>query len=464
MVHVGKRAIVIGASMGGLLAARTLADCYDEVTIVERDALPQDYEPRKGVPQGRHIHGLLARGREILEQLFPNLTEELVAEGATAGDLVHQGLWFNHGVYLSNVPSNLFGIAMSRPLLEGGVRRRLLKFSNVRLRDKCDALEVVFDHDQKRVTGVRIQDRGGSNNTETLSTDLIVDSSGRGSPSPTWLASMGYTKPREEQIKINLGYMTRTFRRRPEHFEHLQGKQFAILGACEPDWRFGAILGLERERWMVTLGGYLGDYVPTSDSGYLEFARSLQKPEIFNVIKNAEPLSPFTPYLFTASLRRYYDELSRFPENFIVFGDAMCSFNPVFGQGMTVAGMEALALRQCLQAGAQGSAKRFFRAAKRLIDTPWQIAVGSDLQNPRVEGARTAQVRFINWYISKFFWAAQHDGVLATRFLEVANLMQPPTTLLSPGTALRVWKGNRRSAQLAMPPAAAATMETAQQQ
>jgi hypothetical protein len=295
MVHVGKRAIVIGASMGGLLAGRALADCYEEVTIVERDALPQGYEPREGVPQGRHIHGLLARGREILEQLFPNLTEELVAEGATAGDLVHQGLWFNHGVYLSNVPSNLFGIAMSRPLLESGVRRRLLKFSNVRLRDGCDALEVVFDHDQNRVTGVRIHDRGDSNNTETLSADLIVDSSGRGSPSPTWLASMGYTKPREEQIKINLGYMTRTFRRQPKHFEHLQGKQFAILGACEPDWRFGAILGLERERWMVTLGGYLGDHVPTSDSGYLEFARSLQKPEIFNVIKNAEPLSHSHP-------------------------------------------------------------------------------------------------------------------------------------------------------------------------
>jgi 2-polyprenyl-6-methoxyphenol hydroxylase-like FAD-dependent oxidoreductase len=454
MAHLGKHAIVIGASMGGLLAARALADHYDEVTIVERDALPEADEPRKGVPQGRHLHGLLARGREVLEQLFPNFTEEMVAQGAASADIVNQGLWFNHGVYLSNVPSNLSGLGMSRPMLEGRVRRRLVQNHSVRLREQCDALELVFDRSQGRVTGIRVQDRSGSNGTATMNGDLIVDSSGRGSPSPAWLAALGYTKPREEQIKINLGYMTRLYRRRTEDLEHLHGKLFAILGACEPDWRFGAILVQEGDRWIVTLGGYLGDQVPTSDSGFLEFARSLQKPEIFNVIKDAEPLSPPTPYQFSANLRRHYEELSRFPEGFLVYGDALCSFNPVFGQGMTVACMESLALRECLLAGTQGSAKRFLRAASRLIDTPWQIAVGSDLQHPRVEGRRTAQVRFINWYIAKYFQAAQHDGVLATKFLEVANLMQPPTALLSPGIALQVWKRNRQPTQATTKPAA----------
>jgi 2-polyprenyl-6-methoxyphenol hydroxylase-like FAD-dependent oxidoreductase len=443
MAHLGKQAIVIGASMGGLLAARALADYYDEVTVLERDVLPQTYEPRKGVPQGRHTHGLLARGREILEQWFPGFTDEMIAQGTLTGDLVDDGLWFNHGCYLRNVPSKLTGLGLSRPMLEGGVKRRLMQTPNVRVREQCDVLEPVVNR-ENRICGVRVRDRSDSNATEIIGADLVVDACGRGSPSPGWLATLGYSKPREEQIKINLGYMSRLYRRLPEHLEdHLHGKRFVISGACEPDWRFGALMGQEDDRWIVTLGGYLGDQVPTTDSGFLEFAQSLQKQEIFNVINNAEPLNSPTPYVFNASVRRHYEELSRFPEGFLVYGDALCSFNPVFGQGMTVACMQSLALRDCLEKGREDVAKRFFRAASRLIDIPWQIAVGSDLQNSRVEGRRTMQVRFINWYIAKFFRAAQHDGVLATKFLEVANLTEQPASLMSPSIALLVWKGNR---------------------
>jgi 2-polyprenyl-6-methoxyphenol hydroxylase-like FAD-dependent oxidoreductase len=450
MTHVGKRAIVIGASIGGLLAARALADYYDEVTILERDALPAADEPRKGVPQGRHTHGLLVRGRELLEQLFPGFNEEIVAQGAVSSDFVEGVLWFNYGRYLCNAPSKLVGLTISRPMLEGGVRRRLLQRPNVRLRERCDALELVVDRNRGRVTGVRVQSRDGSDNAETMSADLIVDASGRGSPSPAWLAGLGYAKPREEQIKINVGYTTRQYRRRPEH---LHGKSGAIIAACSPGWRFGAMLAQEDERWIVSLGGYMGDQVRADDSGFLEFARSLPKPEIFDVIREAEPLGPLTSYQFSANLRRHYEELDRFPEGFLVYGDALCSFDPVCAQGMTVASAESLALRECLAAGTEEIARRFFKAASRLIDRPWQIAVGSNLRHPRVEGKRTAQVRLINWYIAKFFQAAERDAVLATKFLEVANLMQQPTALLDPRIVLRVWNGNRAPAQAAMKPA-----------
>jgi 2-polyprenyl-6-methoxyphenol hydroxylase-like FAD-dependent oxidoreductase len=208
----------------------------------------------------------------------------------------------------------------------------------------------------------------------------------------------------------------------------------------------GVILAQEDDRWIVTLGGYLGDHAPADDAGFIAFARSLRKPEIFDVIKDAEALSPPTPYQFSANLRRHYEELARFPEGFLVFGDALCSFNPIYGQGMTVACSEALALRECLAAGLQGVARRFFKAASRLIDTPWQIAVGSDLQHPDVQGKRTAQVRFINWYLAKLYRAGQSDTVLATRFLEVANLIKQPPALLEPRIALRVWKGSRAAA------------------
>lgn len=192
----------------------------------------------------------------------------------------------------------------------------------------------------------------------------------------------------------------------------------------------------------MTIGGYLGDQVPPDNSGFVEFARSLPKPEIFDVVKAAEPLSPLMPYQFNANMRRRYEELPSFPDGFLVFADAICSFNPVYGQGMTVACLEALALDKCLAAGADGLAGRFFRAASRLIDVPWQIAVNSDLQHPRVEGRRMLQIRFINWYIAQLYHAGQHDGVLATRFVEVANLMRQPEALLAPSIALRVWKGN----------------------
>jgi 2-polyprenyl-6-methoxyphenol hydroxylase-like FAD-dependent oxidoreductase len=442
MPDPNKRAIVIGASMGGLLAARALADHYGEVIVVERDALPDAYEPRKGVPQGRHAHGLLARGREVLEQLFPGFTEDMVAQGAACGDMAADVLWFNHGCYLRNAPSQLLALAISRPMLEAGVRRWLLQLPNVRLLQRCAVMEPTIDRDRGRVTGVQVQSRGDSDAAQEMSCDLVVDAGGRGSSTPDWLDAWGYQKPREELVKINLGYVTRQYRRLPDH---LGGKFGAIIAACQPDWRFGGILSQEGDRWIVSLGGYLGDHAPMDENGFLDFARSLQKPEIFDVIRSAEPLCPLMSYQFNASLRRRYEGLVRFPEGFLVFGDALSSFNPVYGQGMTVACLETLALRDCLVAGRQDIAKRFFRAASQIIDIPWQIAVGSDLQHPRVEGMRTTQVRFINWYIGNLYRAARDDAVLASRFLEVANLTRQPATLLDPRVAFRVWKRSRES-------------------
>jgi 2-polyprenyl-6-methoxyphenol hydroxylase-like FAD-dependent oxidoreductase len=447
-----KHAIVIGASMGGLVAARALADHYDEVTVLDRDVLPEQREPRKGVPQGRHAHGLLARGREVLDQLFPGFSDELVADGAVHGDIVDNVLWYNYGCYLRNTSSTLIGLLVSRPMLEERVRRRLCALPNIRLREQCDATDLEFDRARGRVTGVRVQSRAvAESRQETIEADLVVDASGRGSRSPAWLEALGYSKPPEQDITVDISYKTRQYRRRPDH---MGGKTAAIIGACAPIWRFGAILAQEGNRWIVTMGGYLGDESPANDAGFIEYARSLPTPEIYNVLHDAEPLSELTPYHFRASLRRRYEQLSRFPEGFLVFGDAICSFNPIYGQGMTVACLESLALRDCLAISADGVARRFFRAASKLIDTPWQIAVGSDLQHPEVQGERPAQVRFLNWYIAKLYQAARHDRVLALTFLQVANLIQPPTTLLNPRIALRVWRGNRAPIETQMASAA----------
>jgi 2-polyprenyl-6-methoxyphenol hydroxylase-like FAD-dependent oxidoreductase len=356
MVQRRGHAIVIGASMGGLLAARAVAEHYGGVTIIERDALPEASQPRRGVPQVRHPHALHARGREGLEHLFPGLTDELVAEGALGGDAAADFVWFNYGCNLCDAPSGLVGFLMSRPLLENGVRRKLLRLPNICLRQCSEAKELVFDHSQGRVAGVRVRPLRGTDSAETMNGDLVIDATGRGSRCAAWLNALGYIAPREEKIGIGFGYTTRLYRRHPKH---LNGKLGAIFGASHPDWRDGAIVAQEGGRWIVSLGGYLGDYAPTHEEGFLEFARSLPRLEIYQVIREAETLSPLMPYLFGTNLRRHYAELDRFPQGFLVYGDALCSFNPVYGQGMTVAIMESFALRQCLAAGTDDIARRF---------------------------------------------------------------------------------------------------------
>jgi 2-polyprenyl-6-methoxyphenol hydroxylase-like FAD-dependent oxidoreductase len=446
MKRIGGHAIVIGGSMGGLLAARALSDFFEAVTVVERDAFPVSDVPRKGVPQGRHAHGLLARGRNVIEALFPGWTDEVVASGGIRGDIAGDVNWIGHGVVLKSARSDLIGLLASRPLLEGHVRRRLLKLANVRANENCAVQGLVASDDNSAIKGVRV--RVGNGAEQTILADLVVDAFGRGSASPAWLESFGYARPEEEKIEIGIGYTTRVFRRRPTD---LGGKLAIVVAGSGPNWRNGTILFQTEDRWIVSIGGYFGDDAPGDPQMFAAYAGSLPAPEIHDIVAHAEPLTDFVSYRYSANLRRRYERLTRFPKNYLVFGDAVCSFNPVYGQGMTVAAQEAALLRECLGAGDADLARRFFNLATTAIDTPWDIAVGNDLRHPQVQGPRSPKVRFINWYIGKLHMAARDDGALATAFLEVANLQARPERLLHPAIVLRVIWGNlfRRGRYLA---------------
>ncbi|MCM8750595.1 hypothetical protein NET02_15725 [Thermomicrobiaceae bacterium CFH 74404] len=436
-------AIVIGASMGGLLAARALADFFEQVTLIERDTFPAIGQHRKGVPQGRHAHALHLRGVEILEGLFPRLIADLVAQGVPLINRPEEELiWFDGGGYHARFTledGRLGALGVSRPLLEGYVRQRLLALPNVCAIDGCDALGLVPSECNRRVRGVRIIRRAQGSAEEVLEADLVVDGSGRGSRAVKWLEELGYAPPEEEQVTINFGYSTRLYRRRPEH---LDGAKVVVSTGSPALKRGGVMLAQEGDRWIVSLGGFVGDHPPLDEEGFIAYARSLAAPDVYNVIKEAEPLSEAIPYRFKASLRRRYERLPRFPEGFLVFGDAICSFNPIYGQGMSVAAMEALDLQHELRSGTEGLWRRFFRRAAKSIDIPWQIVVSGDLRFPEVEGKRVPAIRFINAYMARLHRAAHRDAVIARAFNDVAGLIAPPRSLIRPRILWRVLRGN----------------------
>jgi 2-polyprenyl-6-methoxyphenol hydroxylase-like FAD-dependent oxidoreductase len=447
-----KHAIVVGGSIAGLLAARVLTDHFEQVSLIERDALPTQAEQRRGVPQGRHTHGLLASGCNVLEKLFPGITQALVKAGSVALDIVRDSRWFFEGACLSRAPSNLHGLAMTRPLLEAAVRERVLANPKVVRRDEVAVEEMVFDRASRRVTGVRASG-------QVLSGDLVVDATGRGSRSPEWLEQFGYEKPPGELVQVGLGYTTRFFRRQPTD---LDGDALVVIPPTPQGKRGGVMLAQEGNRWTVTLIAHFGNYAPEDLSGFIAFARTLPAPYIHEVVSRNEPLGEAVSTRFPASVRRRYELLKRFPAGYLVFGDAICSFNPIYGQGMSVAALQAMELENALALGKRDVelAKAFFRRAAKVVDTPWSIAVGNDLRIPETVGRRTAGVKFINWYISKLHKAAHTDPVPALAFHRVGNLLASPPSIMHPRIAARVLWGNLLLARKAAEPGAVAPTVT----
>ena len=435
--QIGDRAVVLGASMAGLVAARALADAYAQVVVVDRDELPETAMHRRGVPHGRHAHALLARGQQALEELFPGLTAELIAQGVPAGDLLANGRWYVSGHRLRQVNIGLVSLSVSRPLLEGYLRARVRALPNVAFLESCDILGLTATPDGRRVSGARVRRADGSAG-EVLGADLVVDATGRGSRTPIWLEALGYARPETEQVRVGLGYATRTYRLPPDALDG----DLAVLDATTPDHpRGGALLRLEGDRWMVTLAGMLGDHPPIDPDGFLDFARSLRFPDIYQAVRDAEPLDDPVGFRFPASVRHRYERLDRFPDGLLVVGDAVCSFNPIYGQGMSVAALEALTLRRHLQLGAVPQPRRFFAEVARVVDVPWDIAAGGDLVFPGVPERRPLKVRLVSAYLARLHAAAAHDADLAGAFLRVAGLVAPPGSLLRPGVAARVLRG-----------------------
>ena len=439
----GERAVVLGGSMAGLLAARVLSDFYRTVTVVERDVLPPTPEQRPGVPQGRHVHGLLSSGSQVLEELFPGLLADLVARGANVleGGLSSACVRFGgHELNRSGSfadPRALVTYLASRPLLEATVRNRVQARANVTILEFHNAVELMATRPE-RVTGVLVVNR--SDGTETvLPADLVVDASGRGARTPAFLERLGYGRPPEQRIAVRVAYASQLLRVPTDTLT----EKLILVGALPERQTGGALFACENDTWMVTLAGMAGREPPADPVGMLRFAAEFAPAPMMAALAAAESLSEVRHCRFGESRWRRYDKMQRFPAGLLVLGDAICSFNPVYGQGMSVAALEAIALRDCLRRGDGDLSRRFFRAAAHPIRAAWQLTANADHALLQAQHRRSAATRLGNWYTKRVLTAAESDTVVTERLFRVTNLVDRPARLLHPAMLARVATANR---------------------
>jgi 2-polyprenyl-6-methoxyphenol hydroxylase-like FAD-dependent oxidoreductase len=430
-----RQALVIGGSLAGQLSAAALARAGFDVTILDRDELPDEAEPRKGLPQGRHIHVLLVGGQRAMERLLPGITGRLTAAGAHlldfARDVAVHSLAGWHGRHESELES----VFMSRDLLDREVRRAVAALPGVRTLSGHEVTGLSGDNNV--VFGVRCRRRGADAEDSVFDADLVVDASGRDSKAPNWLAALGLGAAAEQVVEPFLGYSTRLCRM-PENFS-APWKAMIVRSHTEIT-RGGGIVPIEGGRWLVTLAGFSKDYPPLEEAEFMEFARSLGVPEFAQAVAAAEPLSQAVGFRRTTNRWRRYDEMRHWPEGFVAIGDAVCAFNPYYGQGMSVAALSALALGEAMTTGPQEErCARFQRRLAEIIARPWLMATTEECRYPGTQGAaRGFKTRLNLWFTDRLLTRAAHDPKVRNAFLSVAQLVEPSSILMRPAVLLPV--------------------------
>ncbi len=446
---LGEHAIVIGGSMAGLLTARVLSDYFEKVTIFEADTPPDEVVPRKGVPQGNHIHTLLSGGTAVVRKYFPAIHEDLLTAGAEYGDPMITNRLFVGGRWSPRVASGMESYVMSRPLLEAMVRKHTVAIANIELRvatsvsgythstrDAHGAGSTASESNAV-VNGVTLEQTG-----ETISADFVADVSGRNSSATKWLEQLGYQAPQRGTIGIDVGYVTFEVAEPPGN-QRDWNILYTIQENIPRDTRGGGIFCIEGGRYLVSAQGYHKDYAPTDWPGFLTYFKDLPYPDIYEEIKDLQPLGEAREYRYAAYLRRYYERLTEFPKGLVVLGDAICSLNPVFGQGMTVAAKEVEHLDQCLLQCAEAGeihdkfAQDFFKGATRFVDAAWDGVSVEDFRYPQTRGQRPKGFGLAKWLNRKFFALSAIDHEFAVAFAKVFNLIEPPESVLKPKYLLK---------------------------
>ncbi|MER5768167.1 FAD-dependent monooxygenase [Streptomyces sp. NPDC001985] len=431
---LGTHAVVLGGGMSGLMAAHVLAGHFERVTLVERDE-GGSLDPRRGIPQGWHPHVLALKANDLLERLFPGIGEEFIADGGLRVGMLDQHRITYYGRRLRQSRSALETVWASRPFLEEGIRKRVDAHAQVSTRFGWEAVRPIVDS-PGRVSGVTVA-RADGGQTEDLAADLVVDATGRAGRARAWLAEMGYKAPPEDRIGVNLGYASRLVECAPD----VLGHDRAIVVGPELNRPRGFYFTVqEAGRWTMTVFGY-GDHRPsTQPERFMAQAEALAPDDVWRAIQSAKVSPEVHSFQVPRTFRRRYDRLSRFPEGFLVTGDALAVLNPLYGTGIMSAAAYALILDKRLRKGLDGIHRGFFRDAARVVVGPWWFSGLSDSALPGVGGLSVPGAGLASWYLRRVVALAEQDAAVAAGFVRIAGALDSPLSLGRPAVLGKVFR------------------------
>lgn len=430
-------AVVIGGSIGGLLCTHVLARHFKRVTMIERDVPEATVDPRKGVPQGHHVHTLLKAGELVIEEFFPGIMDEVAQQGASTCDWATGVHWYHRDVWKVRYKSDWSASFQSRPLLEAAVRKRVERLEKVTFLYGKKVESLLTNTKGTKVEGVVFRCTGSAEPPEKLEADIVMDATGRATQVPRWLEDLGYKLPPEEKIKIGLAYVTREYKMKTE-------PPWSALGVypSAPKTLMGLIFRIEGDRLIASLMGYHGEHAPLEPDAWEAHTRTLPTSDFYNAIAGAEALTEPRITRFDNMLRRRYERMPHFPEGLLSIGDAVCRFDPVFGQGMSVVAKEAKVLDVLLSNGQSidGLARKFFKKISRVIDTPWLMVTSESFRWPQTQGKRFFGVGILQWYTGRVMKLSETNAGVYRGFLELMHLLKGPLVLFRPSVLFPVIK------------------------
>lgn len=425
----GKTAIVIGASVGGLVASKVLSKYFESVKIIEKDTLDGS-GARKGTPQANHVHVLLVKGKQILSKIFPNFEYDLTKSGGIKYDFIKHARYLVPTGWTPRFDSGLISYSCSRSLLESVIRSQVEKTTNIEflLGNTVTGFELQDD----KVTRITFNELKTSQK-KSIECDFVVDCTGRNSQLPSWLKQLHYETPEETRVDSDIGYSTRYYEI-PESFED-DWKITVVMNRPPSQPKMGGIFQVEKNQWFVTMYSIGKDHPPTDEAGFLDFAKTLPDKIIFETISDAKPISQIYGYRVEGSRLRHYEKLSSIPKNLIAFGDSVCTFNPFYGQGMTVIALSANVLDDSLKKSLnlKNFSKKFHHQLHKTIQYPWLLATGEDFRWPTTKGKKpNSLTRMMQNYVDKVLLTTPKSDRATKAFQEMMQMVKSPTVMFHP--------------------------------